>query len=356
MALMPLSEILAVCGSSTSGISRYLTEISSKDKPWDVKKNFASIVAVLYRGTEMERYAERIQECAQRLGFEVVFDDDGKPKLKLHSVKFCRVRHCPICIWRRSLMWRAKFFQLIPTLVRDYPDARFVFLTLTVKNCQLTDLHGTIQQINDAWTRLTQSVDWPAEGYVKSIEVTRERDGSERFTGYVHPHIHAILMVKPGYFKRGYVSHARWTELWQRSLRIEYVPVVHVQAVKANPKKQPDSVNQTQSGVVDGLTETLKYSVKPDDLIGLEPGVSINEKFEENQRFIVELTRQMHKVKAVSVGGIFRKYIKGTDLTEPTNEQMIHLNDQGEVEEEGVGKLYFAWNGIWKKYELTEEV
>ncbi|WP_170869787.1 protein rep, partial [Shigella sonnei] len=27
-------------------------------------------------------------------------------RLRLREAHFCRVRHCPVCQWRRSLMWQ----------------------------------------------------------------------------------------------------------------------------------------------------------------------------------------------------------------------------------------------------------
>jgi hypothetical protein len=29
----------------------------------------------------------------------------------LSASRFCRVRTCPVCQWRRSLMWKAKAYQ-----------------------------------------------------------------------------------------------------------------------------------------------------------------------------------------------------------------------------------------------------
>jgi hypothetical protein len=67
----------------------------------------------------------------------------GKRKLKLVSTHFCRVRHCPICQWRRSLQWKARAYENLPRVVADYPNGRWMFLTLTMKNCPLEDLRET---------------------------------------------------------------------------------------------------------------------------------------------------------------------------------------------------------------------
>lgn len=356
MALQPAIEG-TVTSSVGDAISIYLTEISIKDKPWDKHRAEASVIQTYYRGTDLHRYAERIDDCARMLGFNMNADEQGQIKLKLDSARFCRVRHCPVCQWRRALLWRAKFFQLIPGVLAAYPQARFLFLTLTIRNPQLEDLATTLQDMNKAWTRLTHRKDWPAQGWVKSVEVTRERDRQTgKFTGYVHPHFHVILMVKPSYFTgEKYLSQAKWTELWKESLRVDYSPRIDIRVVRPKSKKSAAATEEINQGLIDALTETLKYSVKPEDLIGEEPGVSLNQSFEQNQQFLLELTNQLHKTKAVAIGGVLKDFISGSDLTDPSNEALIHAADKGDIEPETIGKLYFAWHEIAKGYLLVHE-
>ncbi|MDI4756219.1 protein rep, partial [Salmonella enterica subsp. enterica serovar Kentucky] len=33
-----------------------------------------------------------------------------------------------------------RFYQSLPKIVADYPDARWMFVTLTVRNCDIADL------------------------------------------------------------------------------------------------------------------------------------------------------------------------------------------------------------------------
>ncbi|PAP01099.1 protein rep, partial [Salmonella enterica] len=67
---------------------------------------------------------------------------------------YCRVRHCPVCQRRRSLMWQARFYQSLPKIVADYPDGRWMFLTLTVRNCAIEDLGVTLTSMNAAFQRM----------------------------------------------------------------------------------------------------------------------------------------------------------------------------------------------------------
>ncbi|MDK6280879.1 protein rep, partial [Escherichia coli] len=100
-------------------------------------------------------------------------------RLRLRDARFCRVRHCPICQWRRSLMWQARFYQSLPKIVAEYPDARWLFLTLTVRNCPITELGDTLTVMNAAFQRLKDRKEFRGVlGWVRTTEVTRGKDGS----------------------------------------------------------------------------------------------------------------------------------------------------------------------------------
>ena len=51
-------------------------------------------------------------------------------------------------------MWQARFYQFLPKLVTEHPKARWLFLTLTVRNCPVTELGDTLTAMNAAWQRL----------------------------------------------------------------------------------------------------------------------------------------------------------------------------------------------------------
>ncbi len=297
-----------------------LSDLSQKDKPWDKHRGNADKVANHYRGSEFQKYAQRVDFCSQLLDFRLVPDaDQGELKLKLSSARFCRVRTCPVCQWRRSLMWKAKAYKVLPRIVSDFPTHRWLFVTLTVKNCQITELKETLTWMNKSWQRLTQLKAWPAEGWLRSTEVTRGKDGT------AHPHFHCLLMVRPGYFGKNYIKQAEWVEMWRRSLRIDYNPVLDVQAVKKG--EQPMQL----------VPELLKYCVKESDLV-------------VDREWFIELTRQLHKMKAVVVGGVLRQYLRELE-NEP--EDLIGEDEKGEGDLDE-GHLYFGWKQKLKKYKLLD--
>jgi plasmid rolling circle replication initiator protein Rep len=309
--------------------SWYLSDISPDDKPWDIHRAQSDEIAKIYDSIGYNRYAERIGECSQLLTYVLKAKDDGEVKLKLREARFCRVRHCLICQWRRSLMWRARFFKALPEIQAKYPTGRWIFLTLTVKNCELADLRATLTWMNTAWGRLVKRKVFPALGFVKSVEVTRGADGT------AHPHFHCLLFVPVGYFKRGYISQANWATLWQSCLKADYTPRVDVRAVK--PKKttlneKPDPVNKAMAQAV---CETLKYSVKVDHLLA-------------DPKWLDELTKQLQKTRAISVGGCLKEF-----FSEDDPEDLIN----GDIEEDENTKddifLLFDWSIIIRRYIKT---
>lgn len=307
----------------SAGSEIYLSDLSARDEPWDRNRASASTVQTLYEGTEHHRLHERMMECAQLLEFGTATDSEGEKRLHLTGSRFCRVRHCPTCQWRRSLMWTARALQGMPRIESDYPKARWIFITLTVKNCPVSELRQTVQKMNKAFKRLSERAKWPCLGWAKSLEVTRNPK-----TGEAHPHFHILGMVKPSYFTYGYIKQADWRELWRDCLRVDYLPVVNVKTVK--PKKLADGSVPTNT---DAIRETFKYTVKPDDLTA-------------DREWLLELTDQLHNSRAIAIGGVLRTYWKAN---EP--EDLINTDEDGSVELDDVEYyMLFGWREKAKRY------
>jgi plasmid rolling circle replication initiator protein Rep len=307
-----------------SASSKYLTDLSPKDKPWDKHRAYADRVEDIYRGTIFDRYGIRMEDCSKILDFGLVNAENDEQRFKLLAARFCRVRHCPTCQWRRSMKWAARLFTALPGITEKYPTHRWIFLTLTVKNCDVVDLRSTISEMNEAFIRLSKLKIFPGVGWVKSVEVTRNSE-----TGQAHPHFHVLILVPNSYFGgRNYIKHERWRELWHQSLRADYLPMVNVKAVKG---KTPD-----QDGLVKAICETLKYSVKEEDLV-VSPD------------WLIELTKQLHKTRAVSVGGCLREFLR----EEKEDDDLINIDDDDESKELMSDIiLRFGWEEKKKRYKL----
>lgn len=173
--------------------------------------------------------------------------------------------------------------------------------------------------MHQSFKRLTKLKIFPAIGWIKSTEVTRGKDGS------AHPHFHCLLMVRSGYFTKNYIKQSEWVELWRKCLRIDYNPILDVQAVRKG--NSPAAL----------IPELLKYCTKESDLVA-------------DREWFLELTRQMHNARTVATGGLLKDYF--SELESDPND-LIGTDQEGEalVDE---GHLYFGWKSKDKKYKLVE--
>lgn len=295
-----------------------LSELSPQDKPWDKHRAFADTVESHYRGSDFDSYATRIHFCSELLQFGLAPADDSTIRLKLRSARFCRVRHCPVCQWRRSLMWKAKAYKVLPKIVEKYPEHRWLFLTLTIKNTEITTLRETLKSMNSGFQRLVQRKAFPAIGWLRSTEVTRGRDGN------AHPHFHCLLLVSKSYFGRNYLSKSDWIEMWQKSMRLDYKPVLDVQAIKQGSKP------------MELVPELLKYCTKESDMVA-------------SREWLLELTRQMFKMRCIATGGVLKDYLKALE------EEPADLIGSEELSVDDYGQVYFGWQRPEKKYRMRSD-
>lgn len=323
----------APLGDSHTTAADGLTDYSPSDAPWDRNKGIADHVAGIYASAEeFERLAARIGDCSGVLRFAWVDSPEtGESRLRLREAHFCRVRHCPVCQWRRSLMWQARFYQSLPKLVQQHPKARWLFLTLTVRNCQITELGDELTAMNSAWRRLIARTEFkPVLGWVRTTEVTRGKDGS------AHPHFHALLMVPPSMLAgKHYVKHAKWVELWGDCLRVDYEPNVDVRTVRPRALKQGQLPIDASIDVLRGaVAETLKYSTKPADMVA-------------DHGWFLELTRQTHRRRFVATGGVLKDVLKVEDESDT---DLAMTDGDGDGEEEDAPRLAFNWRPADRRY------
>ena len=77
---------------------------------------------------------------------------------------------------------KAMMYQTYDKLREQYPTHRFVFLTLTVKNCEIGELRSTLQHMNKSWQRLKDRKEFMAgvEGWIRTTEITRPKDPKDK--------------------------------------------------------------------------------------------------------------------------------------------------------------------------------
>lgn len=306
----------------------YLSDLSPSDKPWDTHKEESQAMRDLLAGEEgddIDRIRERLKDCGEWLVFNHTLPDQRGKSFRLHQAHFCRVRTCPYCQWRRSLLYTAKMLEAMPKILEKNPTVRIIHLTLTLRNVAVEELREAIAEINAAWHRLVmrKKVRQIMRGYVKSLEVTRGLDGS------AHPHIHALLLVPAHYFKvsQYYIKHAKWAQLWQDALRVDYTPSVSVQACR-----------QAQ-GYEKIIREVVKYSTKPQDLL-------------QDAAWLVTYIRQVRNLRFFGTGGIVKEALGECEL-EQAQEDLIHVLDESQ-DSIVLAQSWFDWKKETARYQHRE--
>ena len=114
-----------------------LTAYAPDEKHWDTHSSEAQTMEGLLRkyadDERIKHLLDRIAQCSPWLIFAHTTPDERNRTFKLHETTFCRVRTCPVCQWRRSLRHVARFLEALPKIAAEYPNHRWLHLTLTVK-------------------------------------------------------------------------------------------------------------------------------------------------------------------------------------------------------------------------------
>lgn len=304
-------------------------------RPWKERKienvRYAEYLSIL----EFKR-AHDVRGCGEVLRFRKIGEH-----LKLYQTWFCKKRLCPLCNWRKSMKNSSQLKQIIAETVAREPKGRFLFLTLTVKNVySAEELRASLRALTKAFGKLTRykKVAKNLLGYLRSTEITVNGKDSS-----YNQHLHVLLLVKSSYFTGNsinYIKQEEWTKLWQKALKVDYEPVVHVQAVKANQRKDTDSLQASAE-------ETAKYEVKSADYMTADD--------ERNLAVIKDLEFALAGTRQISYGGLLKQIKQDLKLEDVENGDLIHVGDEEyskeemEAAEEIVAKWdfnrqnYFVW-------------
>ncbi len=295
-----------------------------KDRDWRGRKIMSLKLADVFESLGYKTtMIERIQSCGEVLNF--IRQTDGS--LKLYQAYFCKNKLCPMCNWRRSMKYSYQTSQIVDEAIKQVPKGRFIFLTLTVKNVAGSDLNRALSSLTQSFARLFRraKVKKNLIGYLRSVEVTHNE-----ITGEYHPHIHVLLMVRPSFFqsKKDYISQKEWGEMWSNSLKVDYIPMVDVRAVKEKGK-----------GLRGAILETAKYPTKP---FKLEI---------ENKQVVDDLYNGLYRKRQLGYGGLFKTIKKQLALDDAENGDLIHTSDDSESLSEGT-KIVAIWNAAKQNYYL----
>lgn len=295
---------------------------SGRKRPWREKKMANMLLSAAYESVN-ERKAERLRNCATYVSF--VTQENGKKKL--HDANFCRVRLCPMCAWRRTM----KIFshtQKIVNALNQKQDYKYIFLTLTVRNCRPEELDETVTHMMDSFHRLIKYAPFAraVKGWYRGLEITHNVQEDT-----YHPHFHLVCVVTKSYFTdKTYLSQAAWTELWEKAARLDYTPICDVRRVKGNTAA--------------AIAEAAKYTVKDSDYI-----------LPNDWDMTVDTVRLLDKVLAnrrlVAYGGVMKDAHRKLNLDDEVDGDLTHI-DQDAVKEakENMALTCYCWHTGYRQY------
>lgn len=319
-----------------------------KERDWKGKKKRSLLMAEHHAAVdELMKKAERMYDCGNYLVFKM---KDGT--MKLYQAYFCKARLCPMCNWRRSLKIAFQNKKIIQE-VNEREKVKWIFLTLTVQNVEGEDLKNTMDQMTKAWNRFAgyAKLKRSVKGYFRAMEVTRNWDKKSEWYGTYHPHFHVLMAVPTDYFGRNYIKQAEWTSMWQKAMKIDYTPIVHIQTVK--PKKDSTDFLKIEDEMKKSIAEQnavfeiSKYPVKDTDVI------RGNKVTEENVQTVKDLDKALAYKRLISYGGLLKEIHKELNLGDAEDGDLIHIDEDSDEVANGAVDVMAYWHVGLNNYVIS---
>ena len=327
------------------------TDNRGKERDWKGKKQRSTLMAKHYEMVEdLKKKSERMFDCGNYLVFK---KKDGR--LKLYQAYFCKARLCPMCNWRLSLKIAFQNKKIIQT-VNEREKVKWIFLTLTVKNVEGHELKNTMDQMTKAWNNFSRYAKFKksVKGYFRAMEVTRNRKYKSKSYGTYHPHFHVLMAVPNSFFQgKYYIKQSEWADMWQKAMKLDYTPIVHVERVKA----KQDSTNfvevekEVQKAIAEekAIFEVSKYPVKDSDII---KGDKVTP---ANIETVVHLDKALAYKRLISYGGILKEIHKELNLSDSEDGDLIHIDDDESDEiANGATDVMAYWHIGLKNYVIRQ--
>lgn len=276
--------------------------------PWVERRLKVVRLAQIYDKAGYYPYAERAGSCATWLQFNAM--QDGTKTLK--AANFCDLRLCPMCIARRAKRNALKLTQVMNAVEAEH-KCRYIFLTLTVKNCSGQELEKTVRTLLSGWNKLTKHkpIERAVGGWFRALEITRNRKTRE-----YHPHLHAILAVPSEYFdyeKGLFLTQKDWRKHWMKAAGLDYDPSVRVGTTKA----RGDCDSATKSATV----EAAKYATKDSEYI--DPKLSLDDAV----TIVTDYTEALYRKRLTAFGGWMKKIAAAFDADDLDSGDLIHVEE-----------------------------
>lgn len=320
--------------------------ISPQDRRFRKWKLATEKLAIELLGTH-NGLSQKLGDCATWLLFKQ--KDEG---LKLASANFCKAKICPLCSWRKRLVWLQRLYTSLNTIRCLYRDSNpkkklsLIFLTLSQRNCIIDDLSKEIKHMSTAWEYFVRQDKYssfspkviPSEGYFRAMEVTVKL---VNWRIYCNVHYHAILVAPQGYGKKheDFIHQPEWVKAWRRAMQLDYDPTAHVKFTSF----------KNQSEIVKYLVKPLNYN------IGIERQLKMYEDriremdgipHSDYYSVLVGLNEQLRGCQQFTTGGIIRRYMPRRLVDDRQIENLINIREAQDIEssDPSTPNLLFRWD------------
>ena len=241
--------------------------------------------------------------------FIKTIDQNGKT-LIFDSYK-SGIRHEPYTNYCERRKIYARFLNNVPSIIDKYPNHKWYSVTLTIKNCHVTEFDKYINFLNASFKRLIvgkkfsryfhqYGLEYGDGGYFKRIEISKYPSDEM----ICRPHLHILFhLPKSCSFSQHYISKNTLINLWQSAIsNIVDKPSVSIKKIDFK------DINEQ----ISNLAEYASYITKHDiDLL-------------INKDFTTEYIKQTHKKNFISKSGTL-KHI--TDKIKNNNDMTIYEDD-----------------------------
>jgi plasmid rolling circle replication initiator protein Rep len=355
-----------------------------RENDWKGYKSRSSLMAEhllhaadKYDDPSSAKKAKRMAECCNVLTFKLT--DKG---LKLYQAYMCKGRLCSMCNWRRSLKITYQNKRIIEKANQDH-KLRWVFLTLTQKNCKGSELNSQIDAMMKAWKDFAgyRKIKQVMKGFFRTLEITKDwdeyvtkkryysnpayykrqglrvGDPNPNYKTY-HPHFHVLMCVPPSYFSRGYIKRQEWRDFWQKAMKLDYSPIVDVRIVKA--KKETKSLEEIEEEIkvavlereieeLKAIKEVSKYAIKHTDVLPVDHLTA------DGIETAYVLTNATAYRRLISYGGILKQIRKQLNLDDAEDGDLVKVGDEDE-EANTICEVIAYWNPGIKNYVIKSDV
>lgn len=386
-------------------------EIKEKFEP---KKTLSHLLYKSYKRLGEKSRADNVKRCGSFLEFAKTLGNDsvgvpaGNPvgvspdtgtskAFKLYDANFCRDRLCPMCSWRRSLKIFNQVSQIMNVIEGKY---RFIFLTLTVRNCSGSDLPKVITRMQTAWSkgiRYNKRFKKAVKGYFKALEVThnlqkylckyiKDEKGNKKAVKLVdenghlipnlsydtyHPHFHCILAVDESYFNKrfpDYIKQSEWLEMWRNAYGDRTITQVDVRTCK--PKNSKDITDATHAieildnvansyktkSISSAVAEVAKYTVKSSSYLGWFDNDNNLHTYPNSvvDSSVSVLSSSLARRRLCDFGGVFKEAREQLQLDDCENGDLIHVS--GKLRSDVALMIYrYRWSaGAYKLLKIEK--